>query len=123
MILLKRWKSINTLSPSSYLQWTRGTGWPGVLQIKLHLLRLQSLRVHAFQRRASMLRFAVVWSNHWCTARGTQMTHDDAQHKNTTMRKETVNVTGAESSSDGDMSLKSKNTGPSRILFGLTLSI
>lgn len=89
--------------PSSYLQWTRGTGWPGVLQTGLRLLRLQSLRAHAFQSRTSMLAFAVALSNHWCTARGTQMTHDDAQDKNKTMRKETLIMGGAESSSDGGL--------------------
>lgn len=88
---------------TSYLHWTRGIGWPGVFQSGLHLLRLQSLRVHAFQRRTSMLGFGVGWSNHWCTARGTQTTHGDAQDKNKAMRKETANMGGAESSSDGGL--------------------
>lgn len=88
--ILKWWKEVSVLSPRSYLQWTRGTGRPGVFQTGLYLLRLHSLRVHAFQRRTSMLEFAVVLSNHWCTARGTQMTHDDEEDKNKTMRKETL---------------------------------
>lgn len=95
------------LVPSSYLQWSRGTGGPGVFQTGLHLLRLQSLRVHAFQSRTSMLGFAVVLSNHWCAASGTQMTHDDGEDKNKTMRKETQNMGGAES--DGGLLLDSEN--------------
>lgn len=94
-------------APSSYLQWSRGTAGPGVFQTGLHLLRLQSLRVHAFQSCTSMLGFAVVLSNHWCAASGTQMTNDDGEDKNKTMRKETRNMGGAES--DGELLLDSEN--------------
>lgn len=55
-----------------------------------------------------MLGCAVVLSNHWCTARGTQTTHGDAQEKNKTMRKETVNMDEAESSSDGGLQVDKK---------------
>lgn len=54
-----------------------------------------------------MLGFAVVLSNHWCAASGTQMTHDDGEDKNKTMRKETQNMGGAES--DGGLLLDSEN--------------
>lgn len=48
-----------------------------------------------FPKTYIYVRFAVVVSNHWCTARGTHMTHNDAQDKKKTMRNETINMDGA----------------------------
>lgn len=74
-------------SPSSYLSWTWGTGWPGALHSGLHLLsRLRSLWVHAFQGRTASLGVTES-SNHWCTVK-VRDTNNETQDKNKIMRWE-----------------------------------